>query len=69
MILLNKINGEQFALNCDLIETMQSNHDTTIKLSTGTTYIVSNSVEEIIEKIKEYRKSIFSVIINNLSEK
>ena len=69
MILLNKINGEQFALNCDLIETMQSNHDTTIKLSTGTTYIVSDSVEEIIEKIKEYRKSIFSAVINNASGK
>ncbi len=66
MILLSKLNGEQFALNCDLIETMHSNPDTTIRLSNGTTYIVSDSVQEVIEKIKEYRRSIFGKTLHDM---
>ncbi|MGN0605695.1 MAG: flagellar FlbD family protein [Oscillospiraceae bacterium] len=69
MIVLSRLNGEQFALNCDLIETMQTNHDTVIRLSNGNSYIVSETVDEIIEKIKEYRKSVFSVIVNSAFEK
>lgn len=68
MIVLSRLNGEQFALNCDLIETMQTNHDTIIRLSNGNSYIVSETVDEIIEKIKEYRKSVFSVIVNSAFE-
>ncbi len=66
MIILNKLNGDEFALNCDLIETMHENPDTTIKLSNGTVYIVSNSVAEIIQKIKEYRRSIFGKTLEDM---
>lgn len=66
MILLSRLNGEQFALNCDHIETMQSNPDTTIRLMNGNSYIVADSVEEVIEKIKEYRRSIFGKTLEDM---
>lgn len=65
MIIVSRLNGEQFAINCDLIETMETHYDTVIRLSNGNKYIVSEPVDVIIERIKEYRKSIFSVMVNN----
>lgn len=38
MIILTKLNGQKFALNNRLIETIQENPDTTIKLSNGNVY-------------------------------
>jgi flagellar protein FlbD len=40
--MLTKIDGESFALNCDLIETVYEKPDTTIHLTTGRIYIVRN---------------------------
>ena len=40
MITLTKLNGTQFVLNSDLIEVIQENPDTTIRLTNGITYIV-----------------------------
>lgn len=60
MILLTKLNGVQFALNCDLIETIQENPDTTIRLSNGNVYIVKESIESIIALTVAYRRQVFS---------
>ncbi|MEG1994648.1 MAG: flagellar FlbD family protein [Oscillospiraceae bacterium] len=65
MIKLSKLNGEIFALNSDLIETITENPDTTLKLADGKYYIVNESMDEVIEEIIRYKKLIFhnSVII------
>ena len=60
MITLTKLNGTQFALNCDHIETIQENPDTTIRLSNGNIYIVEETMDAVIDIIKKYK--IFSVI-------
>lgn len=59
MIILTKLNGVQFALNCDLIETIQENPDTTIHLVNGTLYIVKESLVEVISLTKQYKREIF----------
>ena len=51
MILLTKLDGTEFAVNSDLIETMEEKPDTTIRLTTKTYYIVRESMGEIIRKI------------------
>lgn len=40
MIKLNNLRGGAFVLNCDLIETISENPDTTIRLVNGQIYIV-----------------------------
>lgn len=60
MILLTKLDGMEFALNCDLIETVYENPDTTIHLTTGRIYIVKESMAEVIEKSIAYHRQIFS---------
>lgn len=63
MITLTKLNDVRFVLNCDMIETVQENPDTTIHMSNGNLYIVKESMREIVELTIAYRKKIFSDII------
>ena len=59
MIILTNLRGTEFALNCDLIETITSNPDTTITLTTGTLHIVMESRDEVIQKTVDYKRRIF----------
>ena len=58
MIILTKLNGEKFMLNPDLIEIVTENTDTVITTSTGHSYIVEQSMNEIISLVKEFKQSL-----------
>ncbi|MCI8351761.1 MAG: flagellar FlbD family protein [Oscillospiraceae bacterium] len=58
MIILNDLRGKEFALNCDLIETISENPDTTMLLTNGRIYIVRESMQEVIDKTIEYHRTI-----------
>ena len=58
MIILTKLNGEKFLLNPDFIEIVTETPDTVITSSTGHSYIVEQSMNEILSLIKEYRQSL-----------
>jgi flagellar protein FlbD len=47
-------------LNCDLIEHMETTPDTVITLTTGQKLMVLESAEEIIRRVVEFRRAIFS---------
>lgn len=59
MIMLTKLNGIPFVLNSDLIETVLQNPDTTVRLTDGNVYIVKESMQELIEKVINYKKQIY----------
>lgn len=56
MIALQRLNGQPFLLNVDLIETLESTPDTIIKLTTGKTLIALNSVEDVVRKAIKYKQ-------------
>lgn len=58
MIVLTKINDVEIVINPNLIEIMQETPDTTITLTTGRKLIVKESVDDIIDKIRIYKKQI-----------
>jgi flagellar protein FlbD len=58
MIVLHKLNGDEFALNPNHIEVVEARPDSTITLSNEKKYLVKETVEEIIEKVREYNRSI-----------
>ena len=64
MITLTKLNGTKFVLNCDLIETIQENPDTTIRLSNGNVYIVKEPSDMVVSLTSDYRRSFLSGILN-----
>ncbi|HNW27860.1 MAG TPA: flagellar FlbD family protein [Spirochaetota bacterium] len=58
MITLHKLNGAEFILNNNHIETIESTPDSVITLMNEKKYIVKESAEEIIQKIREYQTGV-----------
>ena len=63
LITLSKLNEHKFILNCSLIETMEETPDTIITLTNGKKYIVKESIEEVVELVIAYNRSILSTMI------
>lgn len=62
MIKLLKLNGEEFILNCDLIETIEKTPDTIITLTNGKKFLVKDSIETIINKVVIYKQHLYKPI-------
>jgi flagellar protein FlbD len=62
MIALNRLGSSSvpFVLNADLIKTLESVPDTVVTLLSGEKLLVRESVDEIVERVKEYRRSCSS---------
>jgi flagellar protein FlbD len=60
MIVVTRLNSTRFAVNPDLIERIQSSPDTTLTLVGGTSYIVTESMDEVIEMIAAFRASVIA---------
>jgi flagellar protein FlbD len=65
MIKLTRLNNSTFVLNSDLIETISANPDTVIFTMNGNSYVVKESINEIIEQVIEFKSKIFINQISN----
>ncbi|GBF11608.1 flagellar FlbD family protein [Tepidibacillus infernus] len=54
MIIVNRLDGSEFVINALLIESVERTPDTIITLTTGKKLIVSQSVEEIIQRFEDF---------------
>ena len=61
MIMLTRLNGPPFALNPDLVERAEATPDTVITLCDGHKVLVAESVEQLIELVREYRASVLAL--------
>ncbi|MEB3188642.1 MAG: flagellar FlbD family protein [bacterium] len=59
MIKLTKFNGQQFVVNCDLIEAIESTPDTVVSLTTDQRYVVRETVDEVIERVASFKQSCY----------
>lgn len=66
MIKLLKLNGEEFILNCDLIETIEKTPDTIITLTNGKKFLVKDSIEAIINKVVIYKQHLYKPILSEV---
>lgn len=64
MITLHKLNGTEFILNDSHIETIEATPDSVITLMNEKKYIVTESAEEIISKIKDYQMQLLKSVHN-----
>ncbi len=60
MIKLTRLNDSLLVVNADHIELIDANPDTIVSLTTGHKIIVKESVDEVIERVKNYKRSILS---------
>jgi flagellar protein FlbD len=58
MILLTRLNGPQIAVNADLIERAEATPDTVLTLVDGTKYLVAESVQDVIDRVRLFRASV-----------
>ena len=60
MIALTTVSGKEFYLNCDLIYRIDRSFDTIITLTDGKTVRVSETENEIVEKVIQYKRKIYN---------
>ena len=60
MIRLTRINGTAIALNAEMIELVESLPDTIVTLTNGQKILVRESMDEVIERVVAYKRSILS---------
>jgi len=63
MIAVTRLNGGEFHINSDLIETLESTPDTVITLTTGKKLIILEPVTDVIDRIVEFRRRSFPEIL------
>ncbi|MDI6792370.1 MAG: flagellar FlbD family protein [bacterium] len=58
MVKVTRFNGSQFYISAHQLETLEATPDTVITLLSGRKYIVVESIDEIIDRIVEYRRRL-----------
>jgi len=58
MIKVTRLNGEFYYINHHQVESIELKPDTTLLMLSGKHVVVLEKVEELIERITEYRKRI-----------
>lgn len=58
MIQLHDVSGKEFYLNCELIYRVDDQYDTIITLVDLKKLMVQESPEEVVERVKEYKREI-----------
>lgn len=62
MITVTRLNGKQFVINADLIKVVEENPDTTLRLTTGDTLIVKESMQQVVELAVDYGRSLRKIL-------
>jgi flagellar protein FlbD len=65
MILLTKLSGKEILINESLIETAQETPDTVITMNNGHSYIVSEKLDEIVEKVLDFNRQSKRRVVGN----
>jgi flagellar protein FlbD len=61
MITLTRLNGTAFALNCDLIERVETTPDTVLVLLDGSRYLVAEPMTEVVSRIRHHRAEVIAM--------
>ena len=59
MIKLHRIDGSEFVLNAEQIETIEATPETVIRLLNGKVYVVSDSIDQVLTRTMAFKRSVF----------
>jgi len=62
MITVTRFDQSQFIVNADLIEFVEALPDTHISLVTGRKILVRETVQEILDRVLDYRRAVGSLL-------
>lgn len=58
MISLRRLNNQPMMVNADLIESLEATPDTVVTLTSGNKLVVRDTMQEIQDKIVDYKRRI-----------
>ena len=58
MIWVTRLNGSEIVVNADLIEVVESTPDTVLTLVDGKKYVVHETAQEVLDRVRQFRASI-----------
>jgi len=61
MIKVKRLNDKEFVVNSDLILFIEATPDTVITLTNGQKIVVTDSVNEVIDKVINYKAKTFAL--------
>ncbi|MDP4179478.1 MAG: flagellar FlbD family protein [Bacillota bacterium] len=64
MIKLTRLNGTSFVLNCELIESIESTPDTVLTTINGKKLVITETIDEVVDKVIQYKSKI--LLVNKL---
>ncbi len=60
MIVLHRFNGKEFVVNSELIQYVEATPDTILTLTNGQKIMIQESVDQVIEAVKKFKREILS---------
>ena len=60
MVSVTGVNDTKIVINADIIQSVEETPDTVITLTTGTKYIVKESSSDIVDRVIEYKRKIYT---------
>jgi flagellar protein FlbD len=60
VIQLTRLNDQPLVVNSDLIKLVENAHDTVLTLITGEKIVVREQVEDVIERVIQFRRSVLA---------
>jgi flagellar protein FlbD len=64
MIHLTRLNNTKLVINSDLIKFVEQSPDTVITLLSGEKILVQETVDEIVERVVDFRRQLLSAVVN-----
>ena len=62
MVKITRLNGSILVVNADMIEFLEATPDTIVTLTTGRKVVAKESIDELIDKVVEYKKRFLQPI-------
>jgi len=62
MIEVTRFNSQKVVINAEMIEFVEATPDTAIHMDNGKTYLVKETVKEIVDKVFYYQRSVRNVV-------
>ncbi|MDR7813483.1 flagellar FlbD family protein [Lacrimispora sp.] len=60
MICLTRLNDEEFVINCNQIERIETIPESNVIMANGKHYVVKESVDDIIDRVIEFHSQIYA---------
>lgn len=64
MIHLTRLNNTKLVINSDLIKFVEQSPDTVITLLSGEKILVQETVDEIVDRVVNFRRQLLSAVVN-----